>query len=778
MAGIRSAVLPLALLAGITTACDAVGGPRLVPDVKRELNSGASAAIAWIAAARQPSDVDAGTAIAAGYMERLRLGLGSPFRIAEMALADPRLETDTGARIAWAVLARTMDRQAYAIDPSVLDRIGTGPLGVRPGAGRYHLDLIEGAIRQSSDPRSGELAVRLGYALAAAEGAITPRGTELSTRVAALIRDRELAQRDAERLVQQAGESGIDALDLLTRWRADRQFLVEQPALTPISPDAELHAIELAPRLARVIHDLSQTGGGTDGTTVRPPVTLLGPAAALALRAAAETLDAPPQTPIALAARLHRNELLESPWLDGDEKTRRETFLLRATSEERFVAEYALLTRRSAWDNGPALTALSAAIGFRTYAQEPVWFPGQDGPSTRELLERYGLASVTFDEEVRPAWRPYYRRMLDLAFNDLRTVLPSLDLRGLHVTFGDRARPDATLAMHDPRRRTLTLPPLTASGTLAHEIAHDLDWQIALRRYRVRGDYASDRAARSGSDRFARRVQVLAGAAIDAKSEPSSASDHARRPAEIFARSIDWFVAVSLAGQNRSNGYLSSVQDDILTGYGTVRPPDVTGNAGNALIAILDEVAPVYPRTREWYVHQYGLNRSLTPYELVRRMVEMEVPGEVGAAGVTAPASAAARFAAIERARSDGFAAIDQWLCRAPGATYQPRFEAARRSLVLEAARARARGVALDLARSVAGKEGGLWVARRLFDSPGPWGADPDSTVAATLAEIVEWARQAGTAPMTSAVPGIHVVSPPSHCAMAPFGSPAGTAAP
>ncbi|MGH7503586.1 MAG: hypothetical protein ACREL7_17805 [Longimicrobiales bacterium] len=769
---IRSAILPLAILVGCSTACEGVGGHRFVPDVQRELDDAESVAASWIATARGDSGIDATTAIASGYLERLRLGLGSPFRLAEMALDDPRLGAETRHRLAWALLGRTIDQETYAIDPAVLDRIGGGPLGIRPGIGRYHLDLIEGAIRQSADPRGGELAVRLGYALAAAEGAITQHGIELTTRVAALVRDRELAQRDAGRLVESAGESGTDALTLLRRWRANRQFIVEQPPMTQISPEAELHAIELAPRLARVIHDLAQTGGRTNVQPTRPPSPLLGREAALALGAAADSLDAPPQTPVALAARLHRNELLESPWLDRDQRANRERFLQQATSEERFAAELALLGRHSPWDNGPALAALAAAVGLRAYAQEPVWFPGDDGPSTRELVERYGLASVTFGQQVRPAWRPYYRRMLDLALTDLRTVLPSLDLRGLHIVFGDRARPDATLAMHDPRHRTLTLPPLTSAGTLAHEIAHDLDWQVALQRYRVRGDYASDRAARGGSDRFARRVQVLAGASIDAESDASGASDHARRPAEIFARSIDWFVAVSLAARNRSNGYLSSVQDDILTGYGTVRPPDITGNAGNALIAILDDVAPVYPRTREWYINRYGLNRSLTPYELVRKMVEMKIPGPGELADVQAPGSGEARFVAIEQARTDGFTAIDQWLCRAPGATYQPRFEAARRSLVLEAARARARGVALDLARNVAGREGAKWVARRLFDAPGPYGADPDSAVAATLAAIVDRAREAGTAPMPSSVPGIHIVSPPSYCALAPLGSP------
>jgi hypothetical protein len=147
----------------------------------------------------------------------------------------------------------------------------------------------------------------------------------------------------------------------------------------------------------------------------------------------------------------------------------------------------------------------------------------------------------------------------------------------------------------------------------------------------VRGDYASDRATRNRRDALAIRLQDLAGGSLEpaGAGEPNSA--HARRPAEVFARNVDWFVAVSLAAEGRMNGYLSSVQDDILTGYGTVRPPDITGTAGTALVSILDQVAPLYPATREWFLKSYGVDRSLTPYDLARRVLEAatERPNDV-----------------------------------------------------------------------------------------------------------------------------------------------------
>jgi hypothetical protein len=84
--------------------------------------------------------------IALGYLERLRLGLGSPFRLVDEALIDRRLASTTGSRVAWALLERLRRGDAYVIDPRVLD--GSGPWsGDGHGAtGAAHLALIERAV--------------------------------------------------------------------------------------------------------------------------------------------------------------------------------------------------------------------------------------------------------------------------------------------------------------------------------------------------------------------------------------------------------------------------------------------------------------------------------------------------------------------------------------------------------------------------------------------------------------------------------------------------------
>ena len=102
-----------------------------------------------------------------------------------------------------------------------------------------------------------------------------------------------------------------------------------------------------------------------------------------------------------------------------------------------------------------------------------------------------------------------------------------------------------------------------------------------------------------------------------------SGPDHSRRPAEIFARSIEWFVAVTLAEQGRSNGYLTSIQDDVLTGYGSARPPDANGIAGTALVDVLDEVAPLDPANRNRYLARYGHPHRLTPYQQARHELDL-----------------------------------------------------------------------------------------------------------------------------------------------------------
>jgi hypothetical protein len=763
-------LVPLTIVA-VLASCERVSQPGVGPDARRELDRAEATAATWIRQARS-GPVGEQTAVALGYLERLRLGLGSPFRLADYALEDPRLADTTRTRVAWAILGRTLSRDAYEIDPVALDRIGLRRLAPAAGSGLIHLDLIDGAVRQSRDPRAGELAVRLAYMLAAMSGDLNRNAPEVAGRVAALIRDRELARHDATRLLRFASDSALNALDVLRRWRAERLFEVERPAMEPMSADAELNAMEVAPRLARVV-SLLATGATTRDVSAPgtgAPVSLLEPLAAATLAASSDSLGAPPETPVAVAGLLHSDELLEAPWIGADQKEIRTAFLADAINSERFVAGLGAITTSSPYDAGGAALAVSAAVAMRAWAQEPPWMPGDPAPPTRVLQQRWGLGTISFGDDVPAEWRPWFRHVIDLALTDLTRVLPALNLHGLNIRVTSEGRRNATLALHDPRRRRLVLPPITAAGTLAHEIAHDLDWQVALERYRVRGDYASDRAVRIAGDRFAERVQDLASASME--SSPAERNAHANRPAEVFARNVDFFVAVSLAADGRSNGYLSSVQDDMLTGYGSVRPPDVTGTAGHALVAILDDVAPLYPETRDWFVRRYGLERSLTPYDLVRRILESTAPSQDPLR--TPDMMAVLRtgeetFDRIEQVRNVGFAAIDAWVCRAPGSTYYREHEIARRELVLHAARARASGVALDIARRMGGRRAEQWVARRLDGEGGPFRDQPDMVLRDLLEPVIQRAIAAGTANVPVLVPRIELVRPAEHCAAGPF---------
>src|ERR671915_2201837 len=101
------------------------------------------------AAARRPQDVAFGDAVVLGYLERLRLGLGSPFRLAEYALRDPRLDSTARRRVAAALIDRTLAGRGYRIDPVVLASVTTRVTGdssaARARMAARHLDMIEQA---------------------------------------------------------------------------------------------------------------------------------------------------------------------------------------------------------------------------------------------------------------------------------------------------------------------------------------------------------------------------------------------------------------------------------------------------------------------------------------------------------------------------------------------------------------------------------------------------------------------------------------------------------
>jgi hypothetical protein len=368
----------------------------------------------------------------------------------------------------------------------------------------------------------------------------------------------------------------------------------------------------------------------------------------------------------------------------------RSQFVARARTEESLVAELARLRgveQRAASE--PHLALLTASVAMRAYAQERAWLPGDDGPAVLELQSRLGLASLTFDDRVPNNWRPYFTRMLAEVVTDLTTVLPELSLRGLHVRFGDSPLADRALALHDPGSRTVYFPLATSAGAMAHELAHDLDWQAARRRYGLRGGYRTDRSVRQDPDQFSATVRRLASASRPRR-ETLSSPVQADRPTEAFARGVDWFVAAALARRGRMNGYLSSVQDAMITGYASATPPRSGIVESDATLDALREITAVEPTTVAWYAATFGTARPSGVAEAVRRTLIAPLPRLTLNAGTTTGFSAFSRGSKLLHAATEATAA---WSCLLDVPFMQAANSDAVRDAMQFAAEARARGV-------------------------------------------------------------------------------------
>ncbi|HEX7243207.1 MAG TPA: hypothetical protein VF263_23180, partial [Longimicrobiaceae bacterium] len=565
------------LLLGLAAGCGAPPDPSAPPDAGRELRRGRRWADALERRTRDVAAADsvaADEALALGYLERLRLGMGSPFRTAEQALRDPRLADTLRPRLAWALLARTRDGEGHRVDPAALDAVGRGAGGW--GRGALHLALVEDAVERARDPRDGERAARMAYAVAAAAGDAAETAPRAVARAAALVRDRRLAREDARALLAAADSLRVSPLELLPRWRAERRFRAEAPLLLPPGADAERAAAGIALRLAARLRAGARYGAWPPVPAPPPVERGLGPGAAERLARLADSSGLPPQPPVAVTVGSFRELLLAgAPGGAADEPRRR--FLREAWNEERFVAELARLRASGAEGPGPGSVALAVAMAMRAWAQEPVWFPGFPAPTERELRLVHGLGAVSWGPEVPEAWRPYSLRMLQFALLDLERVLPGFAVEGLRVRFRGTGREEA-LATHTPSPRALTLPPESAAGTLAHELAHDLDWQAARARRGVRGAYLTDRAVRQGRGALAASMRALAAAPLEVPGPGTGERPSPdRRPTEVFARHADWFVAAALARRGISSGYLSAAQDAVLKGYAGAAPPDAEG---------------------------------------------------------------------------------------------------------------------------------------------------------------------------------------------------------
>ncbi len=327
-------------------------------------------------------------------------------------------------------------------------------------------------------------------------------------------------------------------------------------------------------------------------------------------------------------------------------------------------------------------SALTAAVALRPFAQEVAWLPGDGGPAPRDLQARYGI-SVTYDSRTRPAWRPWLLRSLDRAVADMKRVFPEYDSRGLRVHFGSSPLGDRALAMHDPLRRTIYFPPISSAGVMAHELAHDLDWQAGRRAFGTTGWYRTDHALRRSSDQLAGALLRMASATRrDTARELGGAG---QRPTEIMARNVDWFVSAQLAREGRLNGYLSAAQDPVLAGFASAATPEASHDGGDAALRALDGLTAVPEESRAWFSALYGEDRRVTVHEAVRRVLEAPL-ARMNVDVVPTQSRAWSSGSALAPSSGDWTCLVDRLADRSgdPGAV---------RAVVQYAAEARARGV-------------------------------------------------------------------------------------
>ena len=141
--------------------------------------------------------------IAAAYHDRLRLGLGSPFRLIESVLRDDRLGNARDL-VARDLMQALHDGDAYQLTPLMLVDVG-----VDSTSAIAQLDLIRETIERAANPRIGELAVNLAYQQVARDSVVSERVAERVFAMSALLRDRQLALADARRLARAARQLGV-----------------------------------------------------------------------------------------------------------------------------------------------------------------------------------------------------------------------------------------------------------------------------------------------------------------------------------------------------------------------------------------------------------------------------------------------------------------------------------------------------------------------------------------------------------------------------------------
>lgn len=558
---------------------------------------------------------DDAAVLAFGYLDRLRLGLGSPFRLLEQVRADPRLDDSTRSRLAWALLGRLRRGDAYVVDSAVLDDAGPWRDSTSFATGADHIALIRRAVESSTDARAGELAVRVAYQIAATERTIGSSAVPVAAQVAALERDRVDARRDLDELASRAAVEHRSLLDAVVLARQERLLRSERPPAEALPAELQLEAMREVPTLLASIHALGIHRDGASPVTNNPPILDASSGARLAQLGSA----LPPQTPVAIATRVWRAAILHASEFPNASVRQ----FIASTNEEQLAGSYASLEGTGIAERETALAMLATAVQLRAFAQEDPWFPGMPAPSASEVVASYGLRELRFDNRVPVAWRPYFTRMVASGIADMQRVLPAFSLDGVSVRFGLDDLPDSALAMHDPASRTLRFSIYSSAGTFAHEFAHDLDWQSARRLFPHGGGYGTDRAIREQRGPLASPMRGLATARLGVGATQPETRE---RPAELFARDVDWFVTSSLARLGRSNGYLSAVQDVVLTGYTPASPRELLGGPGVALVDALAQMTFVPDDARGAFLDTWSDQGVIDPFLLARTVAEARLP--------------------------------------------------------------------------------------------------------------------------------------------------------
>ena len=548
--------------------------------------------LAAVAHAKPSARISFPAALALGYFARAELGLGSPFRLVDLARTDPRLPIVWRPRVAHGILARlSHDSASMRPDPGALHVA----MVADSGAGMALLQVVDSIMEFEGDSPLALDAVRIATAQANARGSVRQGVVPLLDAAALLAFDRVRARRDLERAIMAASRNDGDLLQIIALWRAERRFAVERPLLADTAPSSRRIASRVPLMLAAIEAAAKTRYRGLASVAV----PALPANAARALSMLISVRQRPPQPQVRLSVLDARivaadRDMALSPLISR--------LLQAATNEETLVMTLSNAAGDSLRAPMAAAAALLAAQGLRTLAQEEVFHPGTLVLRPEQVVERFGLASLTFGKDAPVSWRPFYAREFAAAVDALRDVFPRASFVGLNVHIGDTVHSGA-LAMHDPRSRMLTLPLATGFGAIGHELMHDLDWQAARDDANRLGTYATDNAWRgSRSQPIAATLARLA-EFVPASIVSTAYNTEARRPAELLARGADWFLASALARQGRVNGALSSVQDGWIRGYASAAGPAAFGDHAAALAALFDAMptlavrAAVKPRS-------------------------------------------------------------------------------------------------------------------------------------------------------------------------------------